>query len=79
SLSMVVHAENMRLEARHSELVTQLGELRGENRELRDHLERIDQRMQTQHEGITQLLREQLEIRRLIAAAQEKRWWQFWK
>lgn len=77
--TVAVRQHDERSSERYLEIVNQLQEFRQENQQLREYMERIDRRMQTQHEGITQLLREQLEVRKLLAAANEKRWWQFWK
>lgn len=76
--TMAVRQQDARSSEHYSELITQVEELKGENKEIRDYLERIEKRMQEQHEGITQLLREQLEVRKMIAAANEKKWWKFW-
>lgn len=92
SVSMVVHAQNVRSEERYLEVVAQ-------NQELRAILERLEERVQEQQadmrqqladqrqyieeslnrrdEQLMRSLREMTEARQQAAAA--KRWWRFWE
>ncbi|WP_254184742.1 DUF3967 domain-containing protein [Micrococcus luteus] len=42
-------------------------------------LERLHKRMDDQNANIAVILREILETRRMVAAANDKKWWQFWR
>lgn len=44
-----------------------------------DELERLHKRMDDQSANLTAILREVLETRRMVAAAQAKKKWQFWR
>lgn len=82
SVTIPVPHDNERSEERYLEIVGHVHDIRQENVQLKEHLGRIEQRMDTQNENLTQLLREVLETRRMIAATQERSIWrkiQFWR
>lgn len=48
-------------------------------REIRNQREYIDNRLEQRDRLLMESIRESLEVRKEIAAASEKKWWQFWK
>lgn len=58
------------------ELVQQMGE---QNQQQAAELERVHKRMDEQNANISVILREVLETRRMVAAAADKKWYQFWR
>lgn len=44
-----------------------------------DELERVHKRMDEQNAHISVILREVLETRRMVAASQDRKWWQIWR
>lgn len=79
AVTLPVIQQDERSHERHLEMVGELREVRQENKMILEYMERMDQRMQQQHEGMTHLLREQMEMRRQLAASaedqQRKPWW----
>lgn len=44
-----------------------------------EEIARLHKRMDEQNHNLSVILRESLEAKRMIAAANQKRWWEFWK
>ncbi|MMZ55617.1 hypothetical protein D1872_174770 [compost metagenome] len=64
---------------RYGELVNVIKEMADRNQQQAEQLERLHKRMDSQNANLTAILREMTETRRMVAAMNQKRWWQFWK
>lgn len=49
------------------------------NKRLIERLELQEKRQAERSENLTRLLQETLEVKKQLAAAKQKKWWQFWK
>ncbi|MEK4493983.1 DUF3967 domain-containing protein [Paenibacillus sp. FSL L8-0493] len=79
---MIVSADNQvseRYEERYNELIEVMQRMGEQNQHQAEELARVHKRMDEQNANISVILREVLETRRMVAAASDKRWWQFWK
>lgn len=68
-----------RYEERYNELVQAMGLLSEQNQQQAAELERVHKRMDEQNANISVILREVLETRRMVAAANDRKWWQIWR
>lgn len=64
---------------RYDELVNVIKEMAAINERQAEQLERLHKRMDGQNANITVILREMTETRRMVAAMNARKWWQFWK
>jgi DNA-binding transcriptional MerR regulator len=63
----------------HDELVSTVQSLLDLNRQQAAELERVHKRLDDQNNNVSVILREVLETRRMVAAANARKWWEFWK
>lgn len=68
-----------RYDERYNTLLDALEQMSEHNRVQAEQVERLHKRMDDQNANITAILREAVETRRMIAAANSRKWWQFWK
>ncbi|MEK4240383.1 DUF3967 domain-containing protein, partial [Paenibacillus sp. FSL H7-0714] len=68
-----------RYEERYNELFEVMRQLGEQNQQQAEELARVHKRMDEQNANISVILREVLDTRRMVAAANDKRWWEFWK
>ncbi|MEK5257651.1 DUF3967 domain-containing protein [Paenibacillus sp. FSL F4-0125] len=69
----------MRYDKRYDQMMEAVKEMAERNERQAAELERIHKRMDDQNANITVILREILETRRMLAAANDKKWWKFWR
>lgn len=63
----------------HAELIGAVQSLVELNQKQADELARVHKRMDDQNNNISVIMREILETRRMVAAANSRKWYQFWK
>ena len=69
----------MRYDKRYEQMTEIVKTMAERNERQAAELERIHKRMDDQNANITVILREVLETRRMLAAANDKKWWKFWR
>lgn len=68
-----------RYEKRYDQMMVTVCSLVEHNERQAAELDRVNKRMDEQNANISVILREVLETRRMVAAANAKKWWQFWR
>lgn len=79
---MINAGENQIVEqydGRYTEMIGIMKSMADQNNQQAAELDRLHKRMDDQNANITVILREVLETRRMVAAANDKKWWQPWK
>lgn len=71
--------EIMQYDPRYEELVNTINNLNDQNLKILEQNERIERRMVEQNENLTLLMKEILETKRMMIAANQKKSWKFWK
>lgn len=71
--------ESERYAERYEQMLQAVGSLLDQNEVQAAELARVHKRMDDQNANMAVILREVMETRRMVAAANEKRWWQFWR
>lgn len=69
----------MQHSTQHAELIGAVQSLVELNQKQADELARVHKRMDDQNNNISVIMREVLETRRMVAAANSRKWYQFWK
>lgn len=64
---------------RYNEMINVMKEMSIRNDQQAEQLERLHKRMDGQNANLSVILREMTDTRRMVAAMNEKKWWQFWK
>lgn len=83
SVAPVVVSDDIKMleqyDERYKEALEIIKQLNDYNREQAEQMERLTKRMDEQSANISLVLREMQETRRLMAAANSKKWWRFWE
>ncbi|MDF1587097.1 DUF3967 domain-containing protein, partial [Marinimicrococcus flavescens] len=69
----------MQYDKRYDQMMETVKAMAERNEQQAAELERVHKRMDDQNANISVILREVLETRRMLAAANDKKWWQFWR
>ncbi|MBU8764198.1 MerR family transcriptional regulator [Micrococcus luteus] len=78
----IVEQENQviqQYDKRYEGMIESMSRMMEQNEHQAAELERLHKRMDDQNANIAVILREILETRRMVAAANDKKWWQFWR
>lgn len=78
----VIEQENQalqRYDKRYEDMIESMGQMMELNERQEAELGRLHKRMDDQNANIAVMMREVMETRRMIAAAHEKKWYQFWR
>lgn len=68
----------IQIEERYKEQAEVINRLMEHNEQQAAELARVHSRMDEQNANLTAILREMQETRRMVAAAQSRKWWKFW-